>query len=173
MGVDGAAPIAVMIGVRPMSVKTFYYNAAKNKQGLYELIVSLAADKLWRFRIDEFDEKTREQEKKYHAMLSDIAEQAMHLNMTFGLNDWKRLCVQQFRNDCIENDVPRLKEYWIRNEFKVVPSLDGRSLVALGAQTRDFPKYVAAGFVEWLYHYGAVNNIEWSEPVEFDERYAN
>jgi hypothetical protein len=45
--------------------------------------------------------------------------------------------------------------------------------VALGTQTRDFPKYVAAGFIEWLYHYGANNGIEWSEPQEqFDERYA-
>lgn len=156
-----------------MSVKSFYYNPTKNKQGLYKLIVSLAADKLWRFRIDEFDEKTREQEKKYHAMLGDIADQAKHLNMTFTLDDWKRLCVQQFRQDCIENDVPRLKEYWTRHEFKVVPSLDGRSLVALGTQTRDFPKYVAAGFMEWLYHYGAENNIQWSEPVQFDDRYAS
>lgn len=169
----GAALIVGISGAWKMSVKTFYYNPKTNKQALYNLIISLAGDKLWRFRVDEYDEKTREQEKKYHAMLGDIAKQAKHLNQTLGLDDWKRLCVSQFRQDCIDNDLPRLHDYWIKHEFKVVPSLDGRSLVALGAQTRDFPKYVAAGFVEWLYHYGAENGIEWSEPEHFDDRYAN
>ena len=173
MDAAGAALSAGINGVRKMSVKTFYLNPKTNKAGLYEVIKSLAEDKLWRFRIDEFDEKTREQEKKYHAMLGDIADQAKHLNQTFNLDDWKRLCVMQFKQDCIDNDVPRLAEYWKKQSMKVVPSLDGRSLVTLGAQTRDFPKYVAAGFVEWLYHYGAENNIEWSEPDHFDSRYAD
>lgn len=108
------------------------------------------------------DLKTRDQEEKYHAMLSDIAKQAMHLNQVLEADDWKRLCVHQFRTDCISNNIPRLADYWSRQKFKLIPSLDGSSLVALGAQTRRFPKYVASGFVEWLLHYGAENNIIWS-----------
>lgn len=173
MDAVGAALSAEINGVRKMSVKTFYLNPKANKAGLYEVIKSLAEDKLWRFRIDEFDEKTREQEKKYHAMLGDIARQAKHLNQSFSLDDWKRLCVMQFKQDCIDNDLPRLSDYWKKQSMKVVPSLDGRSLVTLGTQTRDFPKYVAAGFVEWLYHYGAENGIEWSEQEYFDTRYAS
>lgn len=155
-----------------MSVTNFFYNF-KNKLGLYELLQSLEPNKLWRIRIDEYDEKTRLQEEKYHAMLGDIARQAKHLNQALDLDSWKRLCVKQFADDCIENDIPRLADYWNRNAVRLMPSLDGRSLVALGQQTRDFPKYVAAGFIEWLYHYGAENEIEWSEPEErWDERYA-
>lgn len=153
-------------------MKVFYYNF-KNKLDLFEQIKLLDPTKLWRFRIDEFDEKTREQEEKYHAMLGDISRQAMHLNQVLELDDWKRLCVKQFADDCIANDVPRLSEYFTRNGVRLMPSLDGKSLVALGNQTRDFPKYVAAGFIEWLYAYGAQNNIKWTAPKRYqDERYA-
>jgi hypothetical protein len=155
-----------------MSVTNFYYNF-KNKLGLYDLLQRLDPNKLWRIRIDEYDEKTRLQEEKYHAMLGDIAKQAKHLNQALDLDSWKRLCVDQYRKDCITNEIPRLADYWKRQNFRLMPGLDGSSLVALGTQTRDFPKYVAAGFIEWLYHYGSVNEIEWSEPQEeFDERYA-
>jgi len=155
-----------------MTVRNFYYNF-KNKLGLYELIKQLDPNKLWRFRVDEYDARTLEQNDKIHAMLSDIAKQAKHLNQVLDLDSWKRLCVKQFADDCIEQDIPRLADYWKKNEVKLMPSLDGRSLVALGQQTRDFPKYVAAGFITWLYAYGTNNNVVWSEPEEqFNERYA-
>lgn len=155
-----------------MSVRNFFYNF-KNKLGLYEVIKQLDPNKLWRIRVDEYDEKTRLQEEKYHAMLGDIARQAKHLNQVLDLDSWKRLCVDQYRRDCIENDIPRLADYWKRHSFRLMPGLDGSSLVALGTQTRDFPKYVAAGFITWLYAYGVNQNIAWSEPEkEYDLRYA-
>jgi hypothetical protein len=120
---------------------------------------------------DVFDAKTREQEKKYHAMLGDIARQAKHLNEVFGEDDWKRLCVAEFRDDCIKNDIEKLADYWKKQNFRLVPSLSGGSLVALGAQTKKFPKYVAAGFIEWLYHYGAENNIVWTDPDQASQDY--
>lgn len=157
-----------------MSITTFYLNF-KNKLGLYEILKCLDPTKLWRIRIDLFDGKTRLQEEKYHSMLGDVARQAKHLNRDFDVDGWKRLCVQAYRDDCIEQQIPRLYEYWVRNSFELVPSLNGTSLVVLGTQTRDFPKYVAAGFITWIYSYGANCKppIEWSEPMEvFDERYA-
>lgn len=154
-------------------METFFFNPKRNKQGLYDLLKSLDLDQLWRIRIDKFDERTVEQNKKMHAMLGDIAAQSKHLNQVLEIDDWKRLCVQQFRDDCISNDLPRLADYWKKHSFKLMPSLDGRSLVSLGTQTRDFPKYVAAGFMEWLYAYGAENNIQWTEPQYFDERYSD
>jgi hypothetical protein len=116
-----------------------------------------------------YDEKTREQEKKYHAMLGDIAEQAKHLNQVLSADDWKRLCVAQYRTDCITNEVDKLADYWNKQNFRLIPSLDGGSVVALGAQTRKFPKYVAAGFIEWLYQYGAANNIRWTDERVFSD----
>jgi hypothetical protein len=146
-----------------MKLPTFYLNPKTNKQGLYTLLQSLDINSLWRIRIDEFDQKTRDQEEKYHAMLGDIAKQSKHLNQVLGLEDWKRLCVAQYAQDCIDNDIPRLNEYWSKNKFTLMPSLDGRSLVTLGSQTRDFPKYVASGFIEWLMAYGVENNINWTD----------
>jgi hypothetical protein len=155
-----------------LSIETFFLNA-KNTQGLIVLLRKLDLSKLHRVRIDEYDEKTRIQEEKYHAMIGDVARQAKHLNQVLDTESWKRLLVAQFRQDSIDNEIPRISDYWKRTEFRLMPSLDGRSLVTLGAQTRDFPKYVAAGFIEWLYHYGAENNVDWSEPEEqWDMRYA-
>lgn len=148
-----------------MSVVSFFYNF-KNKEGLFSKISRLDPTKLWRIRFDEYDTRTLEQNAKIHAMLTDIANQAMHLNQKLDADSWKRLCVAQFRSDCIDNDVSRLADYWRKIDFKLMPSLDGRSLVQLGAQTREMPKYVMAGLVEWLYVYGAENNIAWSEPEE-------
>ena len=146
-------------------MKPFYYNF-QNKQGLFDLIKSLDPNKLWRFRVDEYDEKTRLQEEKYHAMLGDIAKQAKHLNQVLELDDWKRLCVKQFCDDCISQNIPRLVDYWKSKNVRLIPSLDGRSIITLGAQTREFPKYVAAGFITWLYAYGNDHDVKWSEPVD-------
>jgi hypothetical protein len=142
-----------------MTVKTLYYNG-KNRDQVNMTIANLDPTALHRIRIDLFDEKTREQEEKYHAMLGDIAEQMQHLTLTLDLDSWKRLCVAQFKADSIENDVPRLAEYWKAKQMRLMPSLDGKTLVALGDQTRDFPKYVAAGFIEWLNAYGANNGVK-------------
>lgn len=143
-------------------MKTLFYNF-KNKLELFELIKTLDPTKCWRFRVDEYDIRTLEQNNKAHAMLTDISLQTKHLNQVLDVDDWKRLCVKQFADDCIANDLPRLADYWKRNSFRLIPSLDGKSLVTLGAQTRDFPKYVMAGFIDWLYFYGSQNSINWTE----------
>lgn len=111
--------------------------------------------------------KTRDQEERYHAMLGDVARQCKHLNENFEADDWKRLCVHQFRKDTLDDPTanPRLIAYWKRSGFRLVPSLDGSGLVALGEQTRKFPKYVAAAFIEWLFAYGANSEVEWSDPT--------
>jgi hypothetical protein len=117
--------------------------------------------------------KTRDQENHYHALLEDIARQCKHLNEHFDKDDWKRLCVDMFRKDCIRMGDQRLCDYWKRNGFRLVPSLDGSGLVALGSQTRKFPKYVATAFIEWLLAWGAEREVSWSDPREIPlEAYA-
>jgi len=143
-------------------VLKFHLNE-RNKPYLFAKIAELDFTKDYYVKIDEYDKRTLDQNAKIHAMLGDIAKQSTHLNKVLSADDWKRLCVAQFRTDCIQNDVPKLSDYWKRNEFKLMPSLDGQTLVALGNQTRDFPIYVMSGFVEWLLYYGAENNITWSD----------
>ena len=155
-----------------MTIETFYYNF-KNKAGLLEKISRLDPTKLWRIRIDEYDARTLEQNSKIHAILGDIATQTQHLTKTLDIDSWKRLCTAQFSADSIENNVSRISDYWLSNKMSLMPSLDGRTLVTLGSQTRIFPKYVAAGFITWLLAYAINNNIILSEPEQqFDERYS-
>ena len=148
-----------------MSVKTHYCNG-KDSEKINAIIANLDPAKLHRIRIDEFDERTLEQNAKIHVMLSEIAEQMTHLTKKLDLDSWKRLCIAQFRADSIENNIPRLAEYWSDKQVRLIPSLDGSSLVMLGGQTRTFPKYVASGFVEWLNYYGAVNGVRFSAKGE-------
>lgn len=143
---------------------------AKNRQDCFKRIAELCNPlKTIRVRIDEADARTLLQNDKIHAMLGDIAEQSRHLNRVFDIDGWKRLCVKQFADDCIENKIERLYEYWTKNKVELVPSLNGSSVVALGQQTRDMPKYVASGLIEWLYVYGAQNDITWTNAEELAE----
>lgn len=151
---------------------TFFLNA-KNGPGLMALLRSLNRSLLYRVRIDEYDQRTLDQNAKQHAMLADIAKQCMHLNRKLDEDSWKRLAVAQFRDDSIASNIPKVADYWRKQKFELMPSLDGHTLVAIGAQTRDFPKYVTAAFIDWLYHYGAEHDVVWSEPEKYhDQRMA-
>lgn len=104
-------------------------------------------------------------------MLTEISEQSTHLNEHFNVEDWKRLLVWQFRSECLTGDFGKTTEYFKQTEFRIIPSLDGRGLVQLGAQTRDFPKYVMAEFITWLDAYCVENNISVNYARQYDEQY--
>lgn len=97
----------------------------------------------------EFKEanKSREQEEKYHAMISEIATQAQHMGSKWDAESWKRLLVDQFCKDTgLKTGV-------------VMPNLSGDGIVQLGFQTRKFTKEQASEFVEWLYAWSAENGV--------------
>jgi hypothetical protein len=96
--------------------------------------------------------KSREQEKLYHAMIEEIAKQAQHLGAKWDAEDWKRLLVDQFIKDM--NGV---------GGSKIIPSLDGTGIIQLGFQTRKFTKEQATEFVEFLFAWGATNGITYSQ----------
>ena len=107
--------------------------------------------------------KTRDQEERYHAMLVDIAQQCRHLNESQDAETWKRLCVDQFRRDTL-ND-PDIGEYWKGKGLRVIPAIDGSCIVVLGEQTRKFPRKVASAFTTWLFAFGAERSVHWSDPT--------
>ena len=144
---------------------------ANNKQGAIDLINRKDPIKVWRLQISEQDARSLEQNSYIHALLGEISKQSKHLNQVLDIDSWKRLCVKQYCDDCIEQNVPRLSDYWRNNSVKLMPSIDGRSLVALGTNTRDMPKYVAAGFITWLQAYCASNGIDVKDNYQFDEKY--
>ena len=92
-------------------------------------------------------DKSRDQEQKYHAMISEIATQAQHMGSKWDAESWKRLLVDKFCKDIgLKTGV-------------VMPNLSGDGIVQLGFQTRKFTKEQASEFVEWLYAWSAENGV--------------
>jgi hypothetical protein len=94
-------------------------------------------------------DKSRDQEQKYHAMISEIATQAQHMGSKWDAESWKRLLVDQFCKDTgLKTGV-------------VMPNLSGDGIVQLGFQTRKFTKEQASEFVEWLYAWSADRGVSY------------
>lgn len=113
--------------------------------------------------------KSRIQEQKYHAMLTDIARD-VRLTGRKGLDSevWKRVCIEQFRHET-KND-PDFRELWTSfGDLQNVLSIDGERAVSLGEQSRNFGVKLASAFIDWLYAFGTENNVTWKE-LEKHER---
>ena len=95
--------------------------------------------------------KSREQEKLYHAMIEEIANQAQHLGAKWDAEDWKRLLLNEFAKQA---NLP---------QGRIVPSLDGSGIVQLGLQSRKLTKEQANEFVEFLYAWGAENGVTFEQ----------
>jgi len=108
--------------------------------------------------------KSRIQEEKYHAMFGDIARQYEHAGRKWHEEDMKRLLVAAFKHDT--KDDPDLKEAWKQvGDIELAPAIAGGGFVVLGTQTKRFPKVLASALIEWLYAFGAENDIRWTEPL--------
>ena len=104
--------------------------------------------------------KSRLQEEKYHAMIGDIARQYVHAGRQWDAEDMKRLLVHTFREET--KDDPELADEWKKVEdLQLAPALRGNGFVLLGTQTRRFTVPLASAFIEWLYAFGAENDIRW------------
>jgi hypothetical protein len=114
---------------------------------------NLKAGKQLRMEI-KAESKSRDQEEKYHAMISEIATQAQHLGAKWSAEDWKRLLVDLFA-----------KETGLQGG-KIIPSLDGQGIVQLGLQTRNFTKEQAMEFITFLEAWGASNGIIFKETAQ-------
>lgn len=102
------------------------------------------------------------QNSRMHAMITDVAKHERQ----FDAECWKRLLIDQFKAETNNDEFPRLREYWRRNEIRIMPSLDRRRVITLGEQTREFPIFVASAFIDWLFAKGSEWGVRWSEPVE-------
>jgi hypothetical protein len=92
--------------------------------------------------------KTRDQEKLYHKLVSQISTRAQHMGSTWDSESWKRLLVDAYAT---EVGISR---------GRVIPNLNGDGVIQLGIQTRKFSKEEATGFVEWLYAWCAQNGVD-------------
>lgn len=103
--------------------------------------------------------KTRDQEAKYHAILTEISRQAQHVGSKWDTESWKRFTVESFVKEwnaiCDPEDVI--------TSGRVVPNLTGDGVVVLGAQTRNFSRKQGSGYIEFLHKWCAENGVELSE----------
>ena len=99
--------------------------------------------------------RTNLQNALIHCLLTDISEQCDINGNKFDVVVWKRLCVAQWLKDRGERP-------------QIVPSLDGQEVVVIYEKTSKLNTRQMAEFVEWLYSYGAENNVKWTEKK--DER---
>lgn len=95
--------------------------------------------------------KTRDQEELYHAIFDEAAKNCKHLNRSFSREGWKRLLVDQFVREMLEdpNCDKDIREN-LQGSCEIVPSLDGRAVVSLNMSTRKFEKKTASVFINWL-----------------------
>lgn len=109
---------------------------------------------------------TRIQEEKYHAMINDIAKQAVFKTpaktvymKNFSEKQAKALLVTWFEDDCKIIGEP------LRHGSEVVECPFSGRLITIRASTKEMIKKERCNFVEWLYATGADGNVRWSEPA--------
>lgn len=105
--------------------------------------------------------KRRVQEEKYHAMLGDIAKQCSYIGRQWDSESWKRILVDAFAEEMRASGAPLHQD----SASQVIPSTDGKRIVQLGIQTREFYVREASAFIEFLYAFGSQQKVQWSEPV--------
>ena len=98
--------------------------------------------------------KSRDQEKKYHAQMNDIHKQAYRGHTPQAV---KALCVSWFAKEKeslgepLKNPGEKVWD-WVNDEF-----------VYIRPSTKDFSVKEGADFIEYLYSLGAELEIKWSE----------
>jgi hypothetical protein len=97
------------------------------------------------------ENKSRDQEEKYHAMIGEISKQASHLGSKWDENDWKRLLLDKFARETG------------RTPGKLISNLDMTGIVEVGIQSRKFTVSDAGEFIEWLHAWGADNGVTFNE----------
>lgn len=111
---------------------------------------------------DPLPAKSRDQEQKYHAMIGDIARQYQHCGKHWSADDMKRLLIDQFKRDTINE--AGIRDLWASMGIvDMAPAIDGSGVVVLGVQSRKFPLRLASIFIEWLTAFGAELGINFDE----------
>lgn len=105
--------------------------------------------------------KRRIQEEKYHAMIGDIADQTTYAGRYWAREDMKRILVDEFAEERREQGRPLHDD----ERSKLIPSENGKRVIQLGIQTRDFWVSEAADFITFLYAWGNARGVQWTEPV--------
>lgn len=107
--------------------------------------------------------KTRLQESRYHAMMGDIFKQVEfkdeHDNLIRSDREWvKAVLIDDFAQEMLISGVPLAKP------GRSTMSLDRMRIIQIRPSSSDFRVKEASAFIEYLFAFGAQENVEWSDP---------
>ena len=108
--------------------------------------------------------KSSEQERRYHAMIAEVAKQSDYAGKRWDADDMKRILVDEFADAMRKAGTP------LHHDGRLIPSEDGRRVIQLGVQTRDFHVKEASEFIEFLFAWGADRSVKWADPTIETER---
>lgn len=103
--------------------------------------------------------KRRIQEERYHAMMNDIADQTTYAGRKWDRDDTKRILIDEFAEEMRQAGTP------LHNDGRLIPSENGRRVIQLGIQSRDFYVREASDFIEFLFAWGAARDVRWTDPA--------
>lgn len=106
--------------------------------------------------------KKRAQEEKYHAMIDDIAAQTDYAGKRWDEDDMKRILIDEFAEEM------RLAGTPLHHDGRLIPSENGRRVIQLGIQSREFYVKEASQFIEFLYAWGSDRGVRWSEKARLE-----
>lgn len=101
--------------------------------------------------------RSRDQEAKYHAMIGDIARQAVLDGHQYSANVWKAWAVDEFEQELEANGEK------LRHPSELIFSRDRRRVITVRPSTRKFIKHEAGMFIEFLYKLGVDLDVRFSD----------
>lgn len=104
--------------------------------------------------------KSRAQERKYHAMIKEIAAQVKLNGKSYSAEVWKELLTEQFGIDRGRMGEP------LTHPGGMLRSLDGERMVVTRPRTSKFRVKEASDFIEYLYATGCEYGVRWSATAE-------
>jgi hypothetical protein len=100
------------------------------------------------------------QNAKMHAMIEEIAAQSQYAGKSWDADDMKRILVDEFADELRKAGSP------LHHDSRLIPSENGTRIIQLGIQTSQFYVREAAAFIEFLYAWGTVRNVVFTEVSE-------
>jgi hypothetical protein len=90
--------------------------------------------------------KKRIQEEKYHAQIDDIAEQGTYAGQQWKPSDMKRILIDEFADEMRKLGEPLHEDA----DSRLIPSENGKRIIQLGIQSRNFYVSEARDFITFL-----------------------
>lgn len=99
----------------------------------------------------EQDERSIEQNRKLHAMLTDIANQIEHYGQKLNVTIWKRLTTAAW-----------LRE--IGHQPQMIPAIDGHGVDVIFERTSKLSMKQMASLIQWVEAFGVEKGVRFSAP---------